>query len=141
MGCNLMTYFDQSKNNTANIFEKLMASLLPVGRINRLGYLNCIFFLSISGTISVIALTNFVGLTYFCDQLWLVILLHCFAFLFFGLTSVGLYLFFVFSMKRLHDFNESGYWAILLFVPLVNILLVLYLLLMPGDKLHDGSSH
>ncbi|MBS3932920.1 MAG: DUF805 domain-containing protein [Truepera sp.] len=41
---------------------------------------------------------------------------------------------FSYSIRRLHDTGHSGYFALLLFVPLVNIALVLYLLVMPGTR-------
>lgn len=113
--------------------EKLVGFLMPLGRINRMIYLGSIVFLSVSATLATIAMANFAELAYICDRLWLIILLYSVSFLFFSLACLGAYLFLIFSMKRLHDFSESGYWAILLFVPVINALLVLYLLCMPGD--------
>ena len=114
--------------------QKIMAFLMPLGRINRMFYLGCILFLSISATLATIAMANFAELAYICDKLWLIVLLYSVSFLFFSLACLGVYLFLIFSMKRLHDFSESGYWAILVFVPVINALLVLYLLCMPGDE-------
>lgn len=36
--------------------------------------------------------------------------------------------------KRLHDINRSGWWSLLLFVPLGNLLLFVYLLFKKGDS-------
>jgi uncharacterized membrane protein YhaH (DUF805 family) len=41
--------------------------------------------------------------------------------------------------RRLHDLDRSGWWAVLMFVPLINLLLLLYLLLMPGNN--DVNGH
>lgn len=35
-------------------------------------------------------------------------------------------------VRRLHDADHSGWWALLAFVPVVNFLLMLYLLVVPG---------
>ena len=37
-------------------------------------------------------------------------------------------------VRRLHDVNLSGFYAFLMIVPLVNIILGLYLLFKPGDS-------
>ena len=113
--------------------EKVIGFLMPLGRINRVFYLSCILFLGVSAGLATLAMANFAELAYICDKLWLIILLYSVSFLFFSLACLGVYLFLIFSMKRLHDFSESGYWAILVFVPVINILLILYLLCMPGD--------
>jgi uncharacterized membrane protein YhaH (DUF805 family) len=52
------------------------------------------------------------------------------------------------SVRRLHDRNHSGWWALLGFVPIVNIFLFIYLLFWPsvvfGNKYvrtyYDGDS-
>ncbi len=38
------------------------------------------------------------------------------------------------GIQRLHDFNASGWWSILIFVPLANLILYLLLLIMPGTQ-------
>ena len=38
------------------------------------------------------------------------------------------------TIQRLHDFDASGWWAVLVIVPLANILLYLVLLIMPGTQ-------
>ena len=40
----------------------------------------------------------------------------------------------LFSVKRLHDFNASGWIALLTFVPVINILLFIFLIFMPGNE-------
>ena len=40
----------------------------------------------------------------------------------------------IFVIRRLHDVNTTGWLAVLLIVPLVNLLLLLYLLLKRGDE-------
>ena len=37
-------------------------------------------------------------------------------------------------IQRLHDLNQSGWWALLMFVPLLNLALLIYLLFFPGTK-------
>ena len=37
-------------------------------------------------------------------------------------------------IRRLHDLNQSGWWSLLMFVPLLNLGLMIYLLFFPGTK-------
>lgn len=46
--------------------------------------------------------------------------------------------FLLFSVKRFHDRNQSGWWCILLLIPIVNIFVGLYLLFAPGE-LHPNQ--
>ena len=46
---------------------------------------------------------------------------------------VVFYFSFVFAIRRLHDRNHSGWLSLLLFVPIANILIALYLVFAPGD--------
>ncbi|HCB14385.1 MAG TPA: DUF805 domain-containing protein [Gammaproteobacteria bacterium] len=38
------------------------------------------------------------------------------------------------TIQRLHDFNASGWWSVLIIVPLANMVLYLILLIMPGTQ-------
>ena len=38
------------------------------------------------------------------------------------------------AVRRLHDFNQSGWWAVLLFVPGVNLIFLLALMVIPGTE-------
>lgn len=46
--------------------------------------------------------------------------------------------FLLFSIKRFHDRDHSGWWSILFLIPLVNIAVGLYLILAPGS-LHPNQ--
>lgn len=46
--------------------------------------------------------------------------------------------FLLFSIKRFHDRNQSGWWCILLLIPIVNIVAGLYLIFAPG-ALHSNK--
>ncbi|MCO8045748.1 DUF805 domain-containing protein [Acinetobacter bohemicus] len=54
--------------------------------------------------------------------------------LFIFLYGVAIYFSMVFTIRRLHDRNHSGWFSLLLLVPVVNILFALYLLFAPGDQ-------
>ena len=41
---------------------------------------------------------------------------------------------FMFMMQRLHDMNASGWWSLLMFVPIANALMGLVLIFAPGTK-------
>ncbi|WP_455597715.1 DUF805 domain-containing protein [Acinetobacter pecorum] len=63
-----------------------------------------------------------------------------------GLGSIGVllivlaYLYFalVVTVRRFHDLNRSGWWALLLLLPLVNIFVWLYIIFGSGDR---GINH
>ena len=43
------------------------------------------------------------------------------------------YFTFVFTIRRLHDRNHTGWLSLLMLVPLANVILMLYLIFAPGD--------
>jgi uncharacterized membrane protein YhaH (DUF805 family) len=43
-----------------------------------------------------------------------------------------------FAKRRLNDLDRSGWWMLLIFVPIVNLLLTIYMLFFPGT---DGSNN
>lgn len=45
------------------------------------------------------------------------------------------------TIQRLHDFNASGWWALLMVVPLVSLVLYLALLIMPGTQGPNRFDH
>jgi len=59
-----------------------------------------------------------------------------------GLTGVlsGLYALFIFipslavSVRRLHDTEHTGWWMLLLFIPLIGPLVFLYFMVIEGDE-------
>ncbi len=40
----------------------------------------------------------------------------------------------LFAKRRLNDLNRSGWWFLLMFVPIVNLLLTIYLIFFPGTE-------
>lgn len=53
---------------------------------------------------------------------------------FFVLLVPGIYFPITIGTKRLHDLGYSGWWIIVIFVPLLNIVLGIYLLFWKGEK-------
>ena len=51
--------------------------------------------------------------------------------------AVSIAIFFILVRRRLNDLDRSGWWGLLIVVPLVNLILALYLLLGPGT---DGAN-
>ena len=47
---------------------------------------------------------------------------------------VALVISFLLTIQRLHDFNASGKWSVLILLPLVNLVFYLILLIMPGTQ-------
>ncbi len=50
------------------------------------------------------------------------------------LVLVMMYVGVCFLIKRLHDRNHTGWWSLLMLIPLINLLFSLYVLLAPGNK-------
>ena len=59
------------------------------------------------------------------NKLILVILIIVFMYIFIYNLSL--------ATKRLHDFGKSGYWSLLLFIPLVSEVMMVYLFFKKGD--------
>ncbi|TCB81096.1 DUF805 domain-containing protein [Acinetobacter sp. ANC 4173] len=62
-----------------------------------------------------------------------------FTLLIFGMIYIGmLYFTFVFTIRRLHDRNHSGWLSLVMLVPIANIIMMLYLSLAKGD-VHENQ--
>jgi uncharacterized membrane protein YhaH (DUF805 family) len=44
----------------------------------------------------------------------------------------------VVTKRRLNDLDRSGWWLLLWFVPLLNVIMALYVMLWPGDRSHNS---
>jgi uncharacterized membrane protein YhaH (DUF805 family) len=52
-----------------------------------------------------------------------------------GIVSLVFFVFYIiFSIRRCHDFNVSGWWNLLLVIPLANLIFMLFLWLKPGTE-------
>jgi len=52
-----------------------------------------------------------------------------------GVFYIGILLLSIaFGKRRLNDLNRSGWWMLVFLVPLVNLLMTIYVLLVPGSK-------
>lgn len=99
------------------------------GRIGRLRYISYVSSLILMGIIAVFVLSAFFGWSaksynFLGDKNDFLVLLPP---LFFVIFS-----FFTLSIQRLHDANRSGWFALLLLVPLLNFMIVLALAGTPG---------
>ncbi len=59
------------------------------------------------------------------NKLALIIMIIMFTYVFIYNLSI--------AIKRLHDFGKSGYWSLLLFIPLVEAVMMIYLFFKKGD--------
>lgn len=121
-GLNLL--FKDSSADKEAVFKELFFT--SDGRLNRKSYIYRNFFLSFVLNIIRIILAV---LAAYIDALEL---------LFTGLLYVsGIFGFVAGIMmlaRRLHDLDKSGWWMLLLFVPLVNILFYIYILFFKGTE-------
>jgi len=92
------------------------------GRINRMRF----FYYFIASVVLYIA--GYFLTTLNSDNSFILLLLAIFIYLISGFTLItGL-------VKRLHDVNRSGWWWLLSSVPLVDVVMVIYLLVAEGTK-------
>jgi len=104
------------------------------GRIGRLRYISYISSLILMGIIAAFVLMAFFGLSAkpysslrHNSDFWVLLLP----------LVVVLFSFFTLSIQRLHDANRSGWFALLLLVPLLNVMIVLALAGTPGTAEHN----
>jgi uncharacterized membrane protein YhaH (DUF805 family) len=55
-----------------------------------------------------------------------------------GFWFVSLLAVLALTVKRLHDLNLSGAWAILLFIPAVTVIFVVFIMLKPGSRQNNA---
>ena len=112
--------------------------LTPNGRFNRLSYLGWYGFLNIVTVIAYLALGIFVG----AFSLNTMSINDRVIDLFSGAMGIGIlvlwaivaYFHIVFLVRRLHDANRSGWLCLLILIPIVQFLLILYVLFVPGTQ-------
>lgn len=114
------------------VSNNLSNPLNPQGRFSRLSYLawqTVIFLLAIPLNIYLSYEMFQIGLDEAYRRTDFLAL-----FLFVTLALFVAYSSIIFAIRRLHDCNRSGWWALLLTLPYLNILTLLYLLLARGQQ-------
>src|SRR5690606_38342034 len=99
----------------------------PTTRIGRLRYLShsCVFMLAVYAILAVgMALALAVS-----GVFWVLV-----AASYIGMIVIS----FILAIQRLHDLNKSGWLCLVMFIPLANLILALFLLLAPGMP---GAGH
>ena len=106
------------------------SALSAAGRFGRLSFLawNCLLSLGLAVLIAIIAvvapnLLLELGSGSMGIGMILLVIIYIVAF----------YFSFIFTIRRLHDRNHTGWLSLLSLVPLVNIIMGLYLVFAPGD--------
>jgi uncharacterized membrane protein YhaH (DUF805 family) len=105
--------------------------LKPSGRFSRLQFA-CFYFVPIIVTAILFGIIQFGlgdstkhnGLSF-----WLAVLA---GWLIWPWLPFQIYLVIIAGIRRLHDLNKSGWYLLLAFIPIVNIIMILYLLFAPG---------
>jgi uncharacterized membrane protein YhaH (DUF805 family) len=105
------------------------------GRLSFIAWSAFLYFIFLFGSIALGISIDIVNISsYSMDPDWLISLQ--------GLTSIGVlimvlaYVYFalVVTVRRLHDMDRSGWWALLLLLPLINIFVWLYIVFGSGDR-------
>lgn len=99
------------------------------GRFGRLSYLGWVMLSSIVMMILLFILLSIFGLAFNPQNLSIGPLIP-----YIIIYLVFIYFSVVFMIRRLHDRNHSGWLALLVFVPLANIIFMLYLIFAKGDE-------
>lgn len=121
-GLNLL--FKDSSADKEAVFKELFFT--SAGRLNRKSYIYRNFFLSLVLGIIQLILELATAAIEALELLFAVmILVLCI----FGFVASIMML-----ARRLHDLDKSGWWMLLLFVPLVNILFYIYILFFKGTE-------
>lgn len=121
-GLNLL--FKDSSADKEAVFKELIFT--SAGRLNRKSYIYRSIFLSLVLGIIQLILELATAAIEALELLFAVmILVLCI----FGFVASIMML-----ARRLHDLDKSGWWMLLLFVPLVNILLYIYILFFKGTE-------
>lgn len=121
-GLNLL--FKDSSADKEAVFKELFFT--SKGRLNRKSYIYRSLFLSL-----VLCVVQGV-LTFAANTIGALELL--FAVVAFGFSLFGFVSNIMMGVRRLHDLDLSGWWMLLLFVPLVNILFYIYILFFKGTE-------
>lgn len=103
-----------------------------LGRVRYLAYLMSLFFLVWIGGGLLAALV--IPTISQQDQIFFPVVTSIIIIAIYGVLLVGSL---SFAIRRIHDFNASGWWSLLLFVPLLNVLFGLSLWFIPGT---DGAN-
>jgi uncharacterized membrane protein YhaH (DUF805 family) len=105
-----------------------------LGRVRYIGYAIGLVILINAAALLLGGLAGLAGLA----GLWVKNSNDFFQWLFGGVLGVlgvaALLMSLLFTVRRLHDFDASGWWSLLLLLPLVNLVLYLLLLIMPGTQ-------
>ena len=113
-------------------FQNSESSLSASGRFGRLSYLGWNMLLGISflllGIIAAIFVPLFTHSNASSD-----FLVYIFGGLFVIIYIAAIYYSFIFSIRRLHDRNQTGWLSLLMILPLINLFFFIYLSCAKGD--------
>ena len=114
-------------------FQNSESSLSASGRFGRLSYLGWNMLLGISflllGIIAAIFVPLFTHSNASSD-----FLVYIFGGLFVIIYIAAIYYSFIFSIRRLHDRNQTGWLSLLMILPLINLFFFIYLSCAKGDE-------
>ncbi|WP_407306762.1 TMEM128 family protein [Acinetobacter sp.] len=109
------------------------SALSPSGRFGRLSYLGWNMLMSFSILIIIGIIAAFFSPNLFNDPSTMTSS-SITATVLIGIAYLGLlYFSFVFTIRRLHDRNHTGWLSLFMIVPLLNLIFILYLIFAKGD--------
>ena len=117
-----------------NLSYNEISAFSAKGRFGRLSYMGWSFLLSLIFCFIVITFASLLDLSNIetsASPLATLFMAGTFYVIYF-------YFIFVFTIRRLHDCNTSGWLSLLLIVPLLNIIFCLYLMIAKGDEGHNN---
>ena len=125
------------KENTTTFNQFFYSHHGSIGRKEFLfrGFLPLTILMFLLMAISNISLSFFVGYSQIKNEIPAPV--ELFKFLNYAVIALGFFLFVIISnvsVKRLHDTNNNGWWAMLNLIPVINFLLLLYMFFAPSKK-------
>lgn len=105
------------------------------GRLSFIAWSAFLYFIFLFGSIALGLSIDIVNIsTHSMDPNWLISLQGLASIVVLAMVLVYVYFALVVTVRRLHDMNRSGWWALLFLLPLVNIFVWLYIVFGSGDR-------
>lgn len=102
------------------------------GRVGRLGLVLGVATNTLLAGVTIFGYITFANWVYQYSQATILGILSIIIFVFLNIGFMIISL--TFYIRRLHDIDRSGWWTMLLFVPIVNFLFIFYLLIKSGTR-------
>jgi uncharacterized membrane protein YhaH (DUF805 family) len=105
----------------------------PSGRFGRLSFIAWYMLVTIVGYVIMFAVGGATLITATDPNVMMEFLSSAGGIIYILITVISLIIFILFVIRRLHDVNKTGWMALLMILPLINLFFLIYLLVAKGD--------